>query len=138
MLERHDGQTTLAMYRSEQPKHHVHDLRLALRAKAEPAFLEHLQHWDVVWQNLCDQFLELGTAGNRGEMVQQCRTDTLPLVLVDDRESHLSLPGLDDDVTSAADNHWLSAFVNHCNQGLVIDEVDVQVESNFTFRKAAL
>jgi hypothetical protein len=29
-------------YRSEQPKRHVHDPRLALRSKAEPGFLEHL------------------------------------------------------------------------------------------------
>ena len=29
-------------YRSEQPKRHMHDPRLALHTKAEPAFLEYL------------------------------------------------------------------------------------------------
>ena len=117
------------MYRSEQPKRHVHDPSLALCTKAKPAFLEHFQHRDVVWEDLCDQFLVPGTAGNRGKMVQQCRADTLPLVLVDDGESHLGLPRLDDNVTSATDNYRSPAFFHHCDQGYVIGEVNVQVKS---------
>jgi hypothetical protein len=34
---------------SGQPNGHVHDSRPSLRAKAEPTFLEHLQHCSVVW-----------------------------------------------------------------------------------------
>ena len=94
------------IYRSEQPKRHMHDPRLALHTKAEPAFLEYLKHRGVVWQDLCDHFLEPGISGDRGEMVQQCRANSLPLVLVDNGESHLGLLRLNDDVTSAADNHW--------------------------------
>src|SRR6187431_1051788 len=62
-------------------------------------------------------------------MVQQCRANPLPLVLVDGGESHLGLLRFDDDVTSAADNHWPSAFLYHCDQGHVSDKVKVQEES---------
>jgi Sulfate permease family len=50
---------------SGQPKGHVHDSGPALRTKAQPTFLERLQHCSVVWQNLCDEFLKARTTGNR-------------------------------------------------------------------------
>ena len=78
---------------SGQPKGHVHDSGPALCTKAEPTFLEHLQHCSVVWQNLCDEFPKARTTGNRSKVVHQCRADTPPLVLVDDSECHLSFPG---------------------------------------------
>src|SRR5215211_2142659 len=111
------------MYRSEQPQRRVYDSGPAL--ETEPAFLEHPQHRDVVWQDLRDQLPEPGTAGDRGEVAHQGRADTLPLVLVDDGESHLRRPGLDDDVASAPDDHRPSALVRHRDQGHVIGEVDI-------------
>jgi len=110
---------------SGQPNGHVHDSGPALCTKAEPTFLEHLQHRSVVWQDLCDEFPKARTMGNCSKMVHQHRTDTLSLVLVNDSESHLSLPRLDDDVTPAADNHWPLSFFHQCDQGYVIDEVNV-------------
>jgi hypothetical protein len=47
------------------------------------------------------------------------------LVLVNDSESHLSLPRLDDDVTPATDNHWPLPFFHYCDQGYMINKVDV-------------
>lgn len=65
----------------------VHDSGPALRTKVEPAFLEHLQHCSVVWQNLCE-FPKARTRGNRSKVVHQRRPDPLSLVLVDDSKSH--------------------------------------------------
>ena len=93
------------MFRLAQPKSDVHDLGLALRAKRQSAFLEHFQHRHVVRQDLSDQFLEPGSPGNRDEMMHECRTDTLSLVLVDYGESHFGLSRLYDDVTSTARDH---------------------------------
>src|SRR5688572_29611177 len=70
-------------------------------------------------------------------MVQQCRANSLPLVLVDDGESHLGLLRLNDDVTSATDNHWSSTFLYHYDQGHVSDKVDVHEEGNFPLLKVA-
>jgi hypothetical protein len=103
----------------------VHDSGPALRTKAEPAFLEHLQHCSVVWQNLCDEFPKARTTGDRSNVVHQRRADTLSLVLVNDSESHLSLPRVDDDITPAADDHWPLPFFHHCDQGYLISEVNV-------------
>ena len=109
---------------SDQPKGYVHDSGPALRTKAEPTFLEHLQHCSVVWQNLSDEFPKARTTGNRSKVMHQRRADTLSLVLVDDSESHLSLPRLDDDVTPAADDHWPLPFFHHCGQGYVVHKVN--------------
>src|ERR1700738_988777 len=68
-------------------------------------------------------------------MAHKCRTDPLSLVLVDHDESYLGLAGLNDHVTSAA-NHWPLAFVQHGDQGDVVDKVDVQEERDFFLRKA--
>jgi hypothetical protein len=57
--------------------------------------------------------------------VHQSRADTPSLVLVYDGKSQLSLPGLDDHVTSAADKHWSPLFLHHCDQGYVSDEVNI-------------
>ena len=103
----------------------MHDSSLAFRSEVEPAFLEHLEHWGVARQDLCDQFLDTATSGNRSEVAHQPRADALALVLVNDGESDLSLPRLDDDITSAADDHWSPLFFHHCDQGYVIDEVNI-------------
>ena len=94
---------------SKQLKHYVHDLGFALCTKAKPTFLEYFQHGYVFWQDLRNQFPESSGAGNLGEPAHQCCTDSLPLVPVDHRESHLRLPGLQDDVTSVADDRGITA-----------------------------
>ena len=71
------------------------------------------------------------------EPAHQCCTDSLPLVPVDHGESHLRLSGLQDDVTSAADDRESAIFFHHCDQGDVIDEIHMQEELDFLVRKAA-
>ena len=93
------------MCRLAQPKSDVHDLGLALYAERESAFLEHFQHRAIVGQDFSDQFLEASFTGNRDELMHECRTDTLSLVLVDYGESHFGLSRLYDDVTSTARDH---------------------------------
>ena len=93
----------------------MHDLGLALRAPLKSTSLEHLQHWGVFRQDLGDQRLESGCAGNSSKMTHQCPPDTSPLILVDYDESDLGLPRLYDNVTSASHNHRPSPFVNQRN-----------------------
>src|SRR5262249_40705121 len=128
--------TSFDICRSAQPKSDVHDLRLALHAKRESAALEHFQHRHVIRQDLSDQFLEPGSPGNRGEMTHEGRAETLPLMLIDHRESDLGLSRLHDDVTGAARDHWPAVFVNDCDQRDVIDEVDVQEKLDFRLCEA--
>src|SRR5262245_4279174 len=130
----------LTTNRSLQAKRDVHHSGLAIRTNVQPTFLKYLQHRDVVGQDLSDEFLEPIPTGNRGEMVlvhQRC-TDTLPLVLVDHVEGHLSFLRVYNDVASAANYHGSAAFFHHCNQGHVVDEVNIQEECDFLLCKAAL
>ena len=86
-----------------------------------------------------NQFPQPSRTGNLGELAHQCCTDSLPLVPVDHRESHLRLSGLQDDVTSAADDRGSATFFfHHCDQGDVIDEIRMQEELDFLVREAAL
>jgi Domain of unknown function (DUF4410) len=80
---------------------------------------------EPIGANLCDEFPKARTTGNRSKVVHQRRADTLSLVLVNDSESQLSLPRLDDDVTPAVDDHWPLLFFHHCDQGYVINKVNV-------------
>ena len=77
-----------------------------------------------------------GCPGNRGEMAQG-RADTPPLVPVDHGESHLGLAGLHDDVTPAGDDHRPPIFFQHCDQGDVVDEVDVEKERDLSLAEVA-
>ena len=82
--------------------------------------------------------MQPGAAGDRGEMAHQGGADALPLVLVDDGESHLGLPRLDDDVASGADDDRSPTFLHDRDQGHVIDEIDVQEERKFRSVKECL
>ena len=62
------------------------------------------EHRGVIGQDLGDEFLDAGVAGDRDDMVHQDRAETVALIVVDDRESHLGLAGLGDDETDAADD----------------------------------
>src|SRR4051812_22519781 len=104
----------------------------------KPAVLEHLQHWDVLGQNLSDQLIEPRSTGNRSKMAHQGRADTLPLVLVHHGKSHLGCPRLSDNVTPASDNHRSSVLFDRGHEGDVVGEVDVHEECDFLLREAAL
>jgi hypothetical protein len=123
---------------SKQAKRDVRDSSLTLRTESGPTLFKHLQHRDIVGKDLGYQFLDPVFPRNRGEMAQQCRSDALSLVLVDNDEGYLGPSGLHDDVTSAPNNHGSAAFFHHCDQGHVVDEVHVQEERDFLFRKFAL
>jgi hypothetical protein len=114
----------------------MHDLRFALDAKRQSAFLKHFQHRHVIRQDLSDQFLESGSPGNRGEMMHEGRAETLPLILIDHNESDLGLSTLYDDVTCTARDHWRAVFTNYCDQCDVIDEVDAQEIVDFRLCEA--
>src|SRR4051812_28105317 len=68
-------------------------------------------------------------------MTHQCGADTLALVFIDHRESYLGLPGLQDDVATTADDHGAAVFFAHCDQGHVIEEVDLCEERDFLVGK---
>src|SRR3712207_3973199 len=109
-----------------------------LSREMKPAALEHLQHWDILRQNLRDQLIEPRPTGNRSKMAHQCRADPLPLVLVNDSKSHLGCPRLSDNVTRASDDHGVAVLVHHGHQGDVGDEIDVHEECDFLLREATL
>jgi hypothetical protein len=106
----------------------MHDPRLVLHTRAQPAALEHLHHRSIVRQDLRSQLPEPGCSGNSREMAHQCQPDTLPLVFVDNGECHLGLSRLQEDVASAAHDHRPPVIFNHGDQSHMIDEVDVQEE----------
>src|SRR5262245_54164333 len=121
-----------------QLNRYVRDASLALHADWESAFLEYVQHRDVSGKDFRNQLLDPGATGNGGQMMHECPAETLALILVDHGESHLRLPGLNDDVTCAAHDHGLAALVNDCNQRDVIDEIDMQEKLDFRLGKVAL
>src|SRR6185437_12698765 len=107
----------------------VHGPGFALHAGPQAAFLKHLKHRLVVRQDFGGEFVQPSFASNRGEVAHQSRADAPPLILVDDGESHLRLAGLGDDITGATDDFRSSAaLLENCDQGHVIDEVDVDEE----------
>src|SRR5262245_25777037 len=119
-----------------EPKRNMHDVGFTLRSEGEPAPREHLQHRVVRWQDVGDQLPEPGAASNPGEMAHQGRTDPLSLILIDDGEGYLGLPGLYDDVACTANDHRPAGLLHHGDEGHVIDEVDVQEIGRFLLRQA--
>jgi hypothetical protein len=75
----------------------------------------------------------------RGQLreAHEGRTDPLSLILIDDGEGYLGLPGPQDDVACTADDHRPYGLPHHGDEGHVIDEVDVQEEGHFLLRAAA-
>src|SRR5262249_34940970 len=59
------------------------------------------------------------------------------LVFVNHGEGYLGASGLRDDVPPAADDHSSAALIHYCNQGNVVDKVDVGEKCDFLFREAA-
>lgn len=91
-------------------------LEVVFPAHGKSTLLEQLQHREVVRKDLGDQLLDPGVTGDRGEVTQECRADTLPLVFVNDGESHLRLSRPHDDVAGAAHDHAAGAFLHHRDQ----------------------
>src|SRR4051812_38268788 len=125
-------------YPSGERKRNVHAFGCMLSREMKPAVLEHLQHRNVLGQNLRDQLIEPRPTGNRSKMAHQCRADPLSLVLVDDGKSHLGCPRLSDNVTRASDDQGLTVLFHYGHQGNVVDEVNVHEECDFLLREAAL
>jgi hypothetical protein len=69
-------------------------------------------------------------------MAHQRGAEALPLEFVCHSESYLGRSGLHDDLTSAADNLSVS-FFHYCYQGNMVEEVGIQKECDFPFRKTA-
>ena len=61
-------------------------------------------------------------------MPHQRPSDTLSLIFIDDGEGHLGLSGFHDDVTPTAGDHPFAVFPHHCDQGDVIDKINVDEE----------
>jgi len=71
-------------------------------------------------------------------MAHQNRTNTLPLVFVDHGERQLGLSRGDNDITATADDDRPAVFFPHCDQGNVIDKIDIDEERGFLLAKLAL
>lgn len=71
-------------------------------------------------------------------MAEQSRTDSKPLVFVDNRECHLRLPRLREDVAPGGDDRSAPIFIGYGNQRDVIQEIDVDEKVSLLLRKAAL
>ena len=126
------------MRRSGQPNSDMDDLALAPRGGLETTRLEQLQHGGVFGQYLCGQGSETGCIGNTREMTHQCPADATPLIFVDHGKGDLGLPGLHDNVTSAARYYRAPPFIYQRNQRHVLDEIDVHEERGFFICEAAL
>src|SRR5262245_18727712 len=135
LAERRASQRALG---SRNAHRDVDDPILLPPAKAEPASLEYLQHWDVIRENLGDQFLEPGLAGQRNDVAHQHCADALSLVFIDNRERYLGCPRTHDDVTSATDDCPPAAFSDHDDDCNVVGEIDIHEEVDFLFGKMAL
>jgi len=122
---------------SEKLKCDLHDAKPTLSCRREPASLEYSQHRDIFRQNIRDQFIDSGLAGNRAEMPHQYRPDTLTLIRIYDGESHLCLRRLADDISRSPDDHRSPAFVHHRDQGHVVDEIDVHKRRDFRLADVA-
>ena len=120
-----------------QIKPDVNRFRLASCRQAQAAFLEHLQHRDVVRQNFGDQLLKTRSTSNHNEMPHQCGPDTPPLIPIDYGESHLGFPRLHNNVASTTGDYWAATFIYHRDQGHVADEIDVEEECYFLFGEGA-
>ncbi len=72
-------------------------------------------HGSVFGQYLCDEGLKPGCTGNTREMTHQCPTDATSLIFVDHDKGDLGLPGLNDNVTSAARDHRPLLLIGQCN-----------------------
>jgi hypothetical protein len=126
------------MRRSGQPNCHMDDLAVAPRGGLETTRLEELQHGSVFRQYLCGQGPEAGCMGNTSEMTHQYPADATPLILVDYGKCDLGLPGLHDNVTSAARYYRTPPFIYQRNQRHVLDEIDIHEERGFFICEAAL
>ena len=109
----------------------MHNPCLTLHLQRKPAFLEHLQHRHVVGENLRGQFPETGSLRNRGEVAHERRAEPLPLIRIDDGESHFRRAGLRDDIPRSADNGGLAVFLRDCDQGDMRNEIDIYEERDF-------
>ena len=116
----------------------MHDVDFPLLAQSKTAFVKHFQHRGIFRQYLCQQSIEPGATCNLGQMLQQRRTDALPLVLVNDDEGELGEPRLRDDVATAADDHLLAFFFAHRDQSYMVDEVDIQKKFDLLLRELTL
>ena len=60
-----------------------------------------------------------------GKLTQKRAAEPLALKLIDNAERHLSLPRLNDNVATGADDHLFSIFAYHRNQGDMVHEANV-------------
>src|SRR5258706_7602916 len=116
----------------------MNNLRLPLGRRLETEFAEYLAHGGVLRQHFRNQFRQPGFASNSRQMPHQMRPDALPLIAVDDDESHFGPAGFNNDVTSAADDGRKAILFGQHNQGDMIAEVDLHKEFDLLLRKAAL
>ena len=102
-----------------------------------PLVPEDLQHGGVPRQNIGDQFLEPGVAGDGHEVAHQRRADALSLVGIVHGEGDLGLAGRPHDVAAPADDHRLAVLFQHRDQGDVAHEIDIEIEVDLLVREAA-
>ena len=106
----------------------MHGACLALRTHFQIAFLERLQHRNVLRQHLGGELLQPGVAGKYCQMPQQCRADTLPLIVVDHKESDFCRAGLLDNISSAGHDRGVAGLFHDRHQGDMVHEIDIQKE----------
>ncbi len=116
----------------------MNDTGLTFGAAAQPASLEHLQHWSVLRQDFRTQLGEPGSSGDDGKMAHQRLADALSLILVHHDEGHLGMARPQNDVTPATRDDRSAILLCHGDQGDVRDEIDIQEECNLRFGKIAL
>jgi hypothetical protein len=97
--------------------------------------LEHFQHRDIFRQDVRNQFLDPGVAGELREMAHQSRADALSLIVINHCESDLGSFRPHDDVTSAADDESSSGVFRNGDQSYVVDEINVEEERLLALRK---
>jgi hypothetical protein len=116
----------------------MHDLWGSLRAGHEAELSEHLQHGRVLGQHVRNQLFEARVTRQCSQMPHENRPEPPGLIGIDDDESDLGLTGPDNNIASTADDDGVSVFVDFCDEGDMIFEIDVQEESHLALRKAFL
>src|SRR5262245_44174738 len=119
-----------------QRESNVYDAGLAARRHGKAAPFEYLEHRGILRQDFREELLDPRRARDGDEVAQQARGDAQALMRIVHGERDLGAVGRRNDITPAARNDLPSRVLQLRHQRDVLDEVDIEIESDLLFREA--
>jgi len=117
--------------RSVELQGEMDDAALVLALQSETAVFQHAQHRSIIWQHIGEELAQPGRTRQTRKMAQHGAGYSLPLEFIDDRECKLGCAATNDDVTRARQDDFASTFALDCDEGHLIDEVDLDERLHF-------